>query len=602
MIGPISMFPGFFDYLINALWQAPLLSLGAWALVRLGDLGPLGRHRVWLACLVLATVVPALSHISWPTNAPPSAPTPPIASHAFETAAPLVLSADVAPASVQPTSSTIQIDERVAWGIAAVFALAVVIGLSRLVASLFAVRALLAGARPVVLSAETTADLEAFMRARRRTMPQIRCSARVASPAVAGVFRATILTPPGFADRPDAEVRAALLHELAHVVRRDYAVNLASEVLALPLCWHPALHLILAEVRRSRELVCDAMASAALRSQRAYAQSLVSLAGAIDPTQVHGASAAVGLFGKPLLEERLMHLIGPKRSTGPALKAVGLVGGVAIAAGVLGAASLLHVSTALAQSVSEAPTAPQATPSIAAVPEAQVAPTAPTSRMTAETAVAPVAAVQAAEPAAAAPAETATDADEDDDNAVVIDRGHPKHKHKWISASGKTYTVINDEDGDLTPAEQAKLEKSVVKATAEAMKAEAMVNSPEFKAKLAAIKSGEYEMKAKLAALKALDDPKIKAEIARAQSEAMRAQIPLAKLEALKALDDPKIKAKLERARRLQDSPEWRKAEADMQAAAARLDELAKQAQDQVMRGAGAWPPVPQSLGVDWAQ
>ena len=37
------------------------------------------------------------------------------------------------------------------------------------------------------------------------------------------------------------DLRAALLHEMAHVLRRDYAVNLVCEVLTLPVCWHPAL-------------------------------------------------------------------------------------------------------------------------------------------------------------------------------------------------------------------------------------------------------------------------------------------------------------------------------------------------------------------------
>jgi hypothetical protein len=89
-------------------------------------------------------------------------------------------------------------------------------------------------------------------------------------------------------------------------------------------------------------------------------------------------------------------------------------------------------------------------------------------------------------------------------------------------------------------------------------------------------------MKTKLAALKALDEPKLRAQaqlaamkdvdVAAIQDKAMKA-----KRKALKVLDDPEIKAKIERAQRLEQSPEWRKAEADLQAAAARLRDLAKQ-------------------------
>ncbi|HEY3813825.1 MAG TPA: M56 family metallopeptidase [Caulobacteraceae bacterium] len=581
----------FLDYLVNALWQAPLLGLGAAALVRLGSLGPLGRHRVWLTCLALVVVLPTLSLVPLIPNSTP-APSAPV------DATPVVVTPEMAAAlnaMPAPTPaalpSVFQVDERVAWALAIAFAAAVGFGLVRLVAGWLAVRNLVKGAAPVVLPADLAAELRQFAKSHGAAMPRIRQSDRVAGPAVAGALRATILVPVDFASRPQAEVRAALLHEIARVVRRDYAVNLAGEALALPLWWHPALHLIAAEVRRSRELVCDAMASTAMRSQTAYARSLVSLAGAIDPAQAQGASVAVGLFGKSLLEERLMHLIGPKRPTGPALKALGLIGGGAVAAGVLGAASLLHVSTALAQPA-PAPQAPPAVQAPLATPAAMPAPAAMATPAAAPTPPAmPAMAAQAAEaPVAAQAVVTSDDADADaadssDGTQVVIDQDRHGHKHKWVSRSGKTYTVINDQDGDLTPEQQARLEESVSKATAEAVKAAAMVNSPEFKAQMAAIKSNQVALKAKLAALKALDGPKLRAQIKEAQLAAMKDvdvvaiqdKAMKAKLKALKVLDDPEIKAKIERAQRLEQSPEWRKAEADLQAAAARLRDLAKQ-------------------------
>ena len=322
-------------YLVNAAWQAPLLALGAWALTRLGTLGPRGRNRVWLACLLFAVVLPALS----------VDPAPHVAPHLIG-------------ASATPEKAfALDLDDRVALVLMAIFAGAAVIGLGRLLIGWVTVRRLLQGAQPVELPSQVLAELSELAAAHGARAPRILESAHTAGPVVVGAWRPTILTPAGFSALPTDEVRAALLHELAHVIRRDYAINFASEIIALPLYWHPASHVIKAEVRRSRELVCDAMASAAMRSQAAYAKSLIALAKSIDTPIARGASAGVGLFGKPLLEERLMQLIGPKRTPGRALKIVGLVGGGLIAAGVVSAVVFLHVPTVLAQPAKADPAA-----------------------------------------------------------------------------------------------------------------------------------------------------------------------------------------------------------------------------------------------------
>src|ERR1700691_5137745 len=48
------------EYLVNALWQLPVLAAGAWLLVQGFRPGVLAQHRVWLAMLGLAVVVRGL--------------------------------------------------------------------------------------------------------------------------------------------------------------------------------------------------------------------------------------------------------------------------------------------------------------------------------------------------------------------------------------------------------------------------------------------------------------------------------------------------------------------------------------------------------------
>ena len=46
------------EYMVNALWQLPLLAGGAWLLLRTVRPGPRVQHGVWLAVLGLAVLLP----------------------------------------------------------------------------------------------------------------------------------------------------------------------------------------------------------------------------------------------------------------------------------------------------------------------------------------------------------------------------------------------------------------------------------------------------------------------------------------------------------------------------------------------------------------
>ncbi len=323
------MVDGLLGYLVNAAWQAPLLAAGAWTLARVSHLAPRGRNRVWLACLGLSVVLPMADLVA--TDGPAGSKTSAVAATTVAHAMALTL------------------DDRLAMALIAVFAGALMVGVGRLLLGWLAVRRLVRDAEEVTLAPAIAAELAAVAAAHGASMPRIKQSGGTSSAVVAGAFRPVILIPVNLVERPEDELRAALQHELAHVIRRDYAINLLSEIAALPLFWHPVLHTIKAEVRRSRELVCDAMAAAAMHSEIVYARSLVALAKALDAPTSRGAPVIVGLFEKPLLEERLMHLIGPKRTPGRSLKIVGLVGGGLVAAGAITAAVLLHVPTVQAQ-------------------------------------------------------------------------------------------------------------------------------------------------------------------------------------------------------------------------------------------------------------
>ncbi len=76
------------------------------------------------------------------------------------------------------------------------------------------------------------------------------------------------------------ELNAVLLHELAHLRRRDDWTNLVQKIVGAVLFFHPAVWWIEKKLALEREMACDdiVLAQARSTSPRAYAECLVALA------------------------------------------------------------------------------------------------------------------------------------------------------------------------------------------------------------------------------------------------------------------------------------------------------------------------------------
>jgi bla regulator protein BlaR1 len=94
-----------------------------------------------------------------------------------------------------------------------------------------------------------------------RAVVQVRESARIAVPMVVGMVKPVLLLPIGLATSLSIrEIEAVLAHELAHVKRHDYAVNLLQSVVEVLYFFHPALWWLSARIREEREHCCDDLA------------------------------------------------------------------------------------------------------------------------------------------------------------------------------------------------------------------------------------------------------------------------------------------------------------------------------------------------------
>ena len=103
-------------------------------------------------------------------------------------------------------------------------------------------------------------------------------SALVEVPTVVGWLRPVILVPCGaLAGMSGAQLEALLAHELAHVRRHDYLVNLMQTFVETALFYHPAVWWVSARVRAEREHVCDDLAVEATGDVLLYARALAAL-------------------------------------------------------------------------------------------------------------------------------------------------------------------------------------------------------------------------------------------------------------------------------------------------------------------------------------
>jgi len=102
-------------------------------------------------------------------------------------------------------------------------------------------------------------------------------SSVVKAPMMAGVLKPVILIPMGLlAQLPPQEMEAILLHELAHIRRRDYLTNLLQCFAEVLFFFNPAVIWISSLIREERENCCDDIAVGEMHSKKDLINALVS--------------------------------------------------------------------------------------------------------------------------------------------------------------------------------------------------------------------------------------------------------------------------------------------------------------------------------------
>src|SRR5438309_11015310 len=152
---------------------------------------------------------------------------------------------------------------------------------------------------------EAVARLAARLRIRRPL--RVLESAVVQVPAVIGWLRPVVLLPASaLTGLTPLQLDALLAHELAHVRRYDYLVNLLQSAIETLLFYHPAVWWVSRHVRDEREHCCDDMAVAACGDAHFYATALLGMERLRSPLPTLSMAAAGGS-----LVERVRRLMAP---------------------------------------------------------------------------------------------------------------------------------------------------------------------------------------------------------------------------------------------------------------------------------------------------
>ncbi|MGH9721289.1 MAG: TonB family protein [Bryobacteraceae bacterium] len=143
--------------------------------------------------------------------------------------------------------------------------------------------------------------------------------ANVSSPVTFGILRPEIFLPEASTGWSASQLRMVILHEIAHIHRRDSLSNLIASV-ACAVCWfHPLVWMLAARLRLEQEIACDESVINGGVAADSYAAFLLELARALTSPLLFGVPMT-GAAGE--LKTRFRALLNPNprtRSVRPAV-------------------------------------------------------------------------------------------------------------------------------------------------------------------------------------------------------------------------------------------------------------------------------------------
>jgi beta-lactamase regulating signal transducer with metallopeptidase domain len=314
------------DATLNWLWQGGVVALASFVMLL-----ALARARAnvrYLVCWAAALLVMALPAIPWLQSTPIAAAGVPDMERGAIVSLP----------DAWWTSSVVMLAAWMVWaGVQGV----------RFVSAIAAIRLARARSRAFPPHVESVLPHWGRLRSRGRRATLV-VSDSVTTAAVLGWGSPVIAVAPSVVQMLDTdELDRILIHEWAHVQRRDDLVNVLQVVVRMIAGWHPAIWWIDRRAHVEREIACDELTVAIAGSPKSYAASLLKLAGLRGRSRVMHAAPAV--LTSSCLRARVVRIVSPHKSIAP-VWSCGIAAAIVATLGVMsmGVGGLKLVATALA--------------------------------------------------------------------------------------------------------------------------------------------------------------------------------------------------------------------------------------------------------------
>ena len=201
----------------------------------------------------------------------------------------------------------------VAWYVFIVWAVIALAGLARVVLATFQLRRLRSHAEPVEMES-LPADMRSLIEDAQKARPVlVLVSDRLEVPTAIGFHNPAVILPAWMVEStPAEELKYILLHELAHLRRRDDWTNLAQKILKALLFFLPSVWWIERRLSLDREMACDDAVLVHSGTPVGYAECLAHVAErSFLRKQIALAQAAVGRVRQ--LTERVTRILDPER-------------------------------------------------------------------------------------------------------------------------------------------------------------------------------------------------------------------------------------------------------------------------------------------------
>ena len=198
-------------------------------------------------------------------------------------------------------------------------------------------------------------------------------SGTAAMPMAWGILRPSVLMPAEADEWPAARLRIVLLHELAHVKRRDCLTHLFAQVACAAYWFNPLAWMASRRLRSERERACDDLVLAAGTRGSEYADQLLDIARVMRAGRFPAvlAGATLAMAHRTQLEGRLIAILDPT------VPRHGLSRGRAAFAAAVFALVLVPLASVQPWAAEEAPAQSAAVPTPAPQPAPVVAPSSP---------------------------------------------------------------------------------------------------------------------------------------------------------------------------------------------------------------------------------